>query len=49
MPVSIDGSDFVSAEVTHIPKNSCGMVFGDVPSLDAVLASVDEVERRVNE
>jgi hypothetical protein len=25
-----------------------GMIFGDVPSLDALLASVEEVERRVN-
>lgn len=25
-----------------------GMIFGDVPSLDAILASVEEVERRVN-
>lgn len=25
-----------------------GMIFGDVPQLDAVLASVEEVERRVN-
>ena len=24
------------------------MIFGDVPSLDAILASVQEVERRVN-
>jgi len=24
------------------------MIFGDVPSLDAILASVEEVERRVN-
>jgi hypothetical protein len=25
-----------------------GMIFGDAPSLDAILASVEEVERRVN-
>jgi len=26
-----------------------GMVFGDVPSLDDVLASVSELERRIND
>lgn len=25
-----------------------GMIFGDVPPLDAVLASIEELERRVN-
>ena len=25
-----------------------GMIFGDVPQLEAVLASVEEVERRMN-
>jgi hypothetical protein len=25
-----------------------GMIFGDAPSLDAILASVEEVQRRVN-
>lgn len=25
-----------------------GMIFGDVPPLDAVLASIEEIERRVN-
>lgn len=26
-----------------------GMILGDVPPLDAVLASIEEIERRVNE
>ena len=25
-----------------------GMIFGDVPKLDAVLASIEEIERRIN-